>query len=49
MFMRMFGLAVIMAAALGLAACSDYGGPVTNAPPPTGLTGLPLMNSHYAP
>lgn len=31
------------------AACSTYKGPITNAPPPTGLDGLPGLTNYYAP
>ncbi len=32
-----------------LAACSDYSGPVTNAAPPAGSEGPPLLTGGYSP
>ncbi len=32
-----------------LVACSSYDGPVTNAPPPAGSQGTPLLTGGYSP
>ncbi len=34
---------------LQLAACASYGGPITNATPPAGSEGPPLLTGGYSP
>ena len=42
-------MAIVVVMSLWLSGCSGYTGQITNAPPPSGQEGPPLLTNGYAP